>query len=121
MGNFWFNSKDLDTGVFQATVTPDGLKSIQFVPCRQQNCKTTMYDYGSDEANRILGVMVSLSFDVSIDANGYVTAGANHPDCVPACEPRPLKKAAYQLTPEEQAALLLQQQLEAAGGEVPAQ
>lgn len=107
MGNFWFSSKNLDTGIVRATVTKDGVRSVRFLPCVQHDCRTDLYEKGDAEYNRILSAMVTLSFDVSIDENGYVTPGAG--SGMPEGPTKPLTKASYQLTPEEQAALALQE------------
>ena len=99
MGNFWFSSKDLDTGILRATISEKALKSLQFIPCRQKDCKTNQLIKGTDgDYERVLGVMVSLSNDVSIDEDGYVSKGAG--TGLSPVEPRPLKKAAYQTTPD---------------------
>ncbi len=106
MGNFWFSSKNLDTGIVRATVTKDGIKSVKFLPCVQHDCRTDLYEKGDAEHSRILSAMVTLSFDVSIDEDGYVTPGAG--SGMPGGPTKALKKASYQLTPEEQAAQALQ-------------
>ncbi len=100
LGNFWFNSKDLDTGMVEVSVCAGRLESLRFYPCRQHNCRTDLLLPGTDgEYERVLGVMVSLSKDVSIDTEGYVSSGAG--TGVEAVEPRPLKKPADPVTPSE--------------------
>ncbi len=71
LGNFWFNSSALDTGILTATFTSDGIKSLQFIPARQEGCSTKLV-HGA-EAGRILSEMRALSPGVSIDEEGYVT------------------------------------------------
>lgn len=71
LGNFWFNSKTLDTGMVKVTLTQDGLESYQFIPCLQSGCKTALL-YG-EEKERVLSAMRSISDHVTIDADGYVT------------------------------------------------
>lgn len=104
LGNFWFNSKDLDTGMVRATVSSGTLENLQFLPCRQHNCRTDLLLPGSDgEYERVLGVMASLSKDVSIDENGSVSSGAGNG--VEAVTPRPLKKPETTAAPSENAVL----------------
>lgn len=71
MGNFWFNSKTLDTCMVQVTIGKDGLKSFQFVPAIQSDCRVDLA-YGGDR-ERILAYMRNLSPDVMIDEDGYVS------------------------------------------------
>ncbi|MDD3413389.1 MAG: CapA family protein [Lachnospiraceae bacterium] len=93
LGNFWFNSKNLDTGFIKVKVQKSGMKSYQFIPCLQHVCKTDqMLPNTNGEYERILGVMAGLSSDISIDPSGYVTKGAGNG--VNAVSPRALTKPA---------------------------
>lgn len=71
LGNFWFNSRTLDTGLVKVTLTEDGIKSYQFLPAIQENCTTTLA--GGSEKERILSYMREISEGVAIDADGYVS------------------------------------------------
>lgn len=71
LGNFWFSSKTLDTGMVKVTLTEDGLESFQFIPCLQNGCRTSLL-YG-EEKERVLSMMRDISVGVTIDADGYVT------------------------------------------------
>ena len=71
LGNFWFNSKTLDTGVVKVDISKDGIESLQFVPAIQSDCRTDLA-YGDDK-ERILAELNSISFDVTIDADGFIT------------------------------------------------
>ncbi len=71
LGNFWFNSKTLDTGMVKVVLTEEGLQSYQFIPCLQSGCKTIMLQ--GEEKERVLNYMRSISTGVQIDAEGYVT------------------------------------------------
>lgn len=71
MGNFWFNSKTIDTGIVKVTLTEEGLQSFQFIPCLQNGCKTTLLT--GTEKERVLEGMRTISGNVQIDAEGYVT------------------------------------------------
>lgn len=69
-GNFWFNSKELDTCIVKAVVTKDGLKSFRFLPAKQKNCATSLLE--GAEKERVLEYMRSISLNVEIDEEGYV-------------------------------------------------
>jgi len=71
MGNFWFNSKTQDTGIFKATIDENGIKSLQFVPAIQSNCSTTIAS--DSDRQRILDYIQSLSPTINIDRQGYIT------------------------------------------------
>ena len=71
LGNFWFNSKTLDTCMLQVCLDQNGLKSIQFIPAVQSDCRVD-FVYGEESA-RILSYMRSLSEGVSIDDQGFVS------------------------------------------------
>lgn len=69
LGNFWFNSKTIDTGMVKAVISKEGLQSLQFIPCLQSNCRTALLD--GAEKERVLGEMRRMSPNVQIDADGY--------------------------------------------------
>ncbi|MCD7725782.1 MAG: CapA family protein [Clostridiales bacterium] len=71
LGNFWFNSRTVDTGMVKVTLNRDGLQSFRFIPCLQSGCKTTLLQ--GEEKERLLGYMRELSGSVQIDEEGYVT------------------------------------------------
>ena len=70
MGNFFFSSKTLDTGMLKVTLSKDGLKSCQFIPCLQSGCRVTLLE--GTEKERVLEKMRSMSQNVSIDGDGYL-------------------------------------------------
>ncbi len=70
LGNFWFNSKTVDTGMVRAELDENGLQSLQFIPCLQSGCKTSLVQ--GEEKNRILNYMRSLSDGVQIDEEGFI-------------------------------------------------
>lgn len=70
LGNFWFNSKTIDTGLVKVTITDEGLQSFQFVPCLQSGCTTTLLT--GQEKVRVLDEMRRMSENVEIDEDGYV-------------------------------------------------
>lgn len=71
LGNFWFNSKTVDTGMVKIVLNQDGLQSCQFLPCLQSGSKTTLLH--DAEKERVLNEMRTLSPGVQIDSDGYVT------------------------------------------------
>ncbi len=70
MGNFWFNSKTVDTGLLQVSISKEGIESIRFVPAIQENSQTRLAHGG--EAQRIFSYLESISYNVAIDGEGYV-------------------------------------------------
>lgn len=72
LGNFWFNSKDLDTGLLQVTLSMTGefAPRVRFIPARQQNCETFLVAGGEKE--RILNEMRSLSAGITLDSDGVL-------------------------------------------------
>lgn len=71
LGNFWFNSKTLDTGMVEVVIDENGIVSYQFVPCLQSGCRTTLLQ--GAEKERVLSYMRDISEGVQIDGDGYVT------------------------------------------------
>lgn len=71
LGNFWFNSKTVDTGVLKISLDQEGLRYVQFVPAIQSDCRVSMADYGEKE--RILSQLRALSPGVTIDAEGMIS------------------------------------------------
>lgn len=71
LGNFWFNSKTLDTGMVEVVIDESGIVSYQFVPCLQSGCKTTLLQ--ETEKGRVLSYLRSISEGVRIDEDGFVT------------------------------------------------
>lgn len=71
LGNFWFNSKEMDTGMFKVTLDANGLKSCQFIPCRQSGSQTTLLQ--GEAKKKVLDFMRGISGGVQIDEEGYVS------------------------------------------------
>jgi len=71
LGNFWFNSKTVDTGMVKVTIDGEGLKSFQFIPAVQSDCRVNLA-YG-EEKERIINYMRTLSPGVTIDQEGFVS------------------------------------------------
>lgn len=71
LGNFWFNSSTLDTGIAEVDITKDGIAQFRFVPCLQKGCRTSLVT-DEEEKQRVLRFMQSISVGVTIDENGVV-------------------------------------------------
>lgn len=72
LGNFWFNSKEVDTVLLKVTVQGSALESIQMIPALQKDCSTNALD--GAEKERVINYLQSLSENVTIDAEGYVSS-----------------------------------------------
>ncbi len=70
LGNFWFNSRELDTGLLKVAISGGKMESCQFIPCLQSNCTTTLLT--GAEKERVLEWMREQSEGVGIDAEGYI-------------------------------------------------
>lgn len=71
LGNFWFNSRTIDTGIVKFTLNENGIERFQFIPALQSACRTTMLQ--GAEKERVLQTMRNLSPGVSIDSEGDVS------------------------------------------------
>ena len=71
MGNFWFNSKTLDSCLMEVKLSGGELKSLKFVPCQQTGSAVRLLE--GAEAERLLEYMRSISPSVNIDAEGHIT------------------------------------------------
>ena len=100
LGNFWFNSKTVDTGLFEVTLNAEAsIQSCRFVPCIQQNCKTRIAD--AAESQRILTYMQGISNYAQIDMDGTVTKSDTDHNVQNGMNTSPSKKE-----PEPEAGLL---------------
>lgn len=71
LGNFLFNSKPLDTCLIKVKLDKNGFKSLQFLPARQEDCAVRLHS--GSEKTRVLEYMRSISPNVDIDEEGFVT------------------------------------------------
>lgn len=74
LGNYWFNDRTIDTGLFQVTIHTDSNEiEFRFLPCIQRGCVTSLVE-DEGEKQRILGFMQRISSsNVSIGEDGIVT------------------------------------------------
>lgn len=70
LGNFWFNSKTIDTGLLKVKINKAGILKLEFVPCIQNNCRTSLLS--GLEKQRVIEYMQSLSPNIVIDSDGYI-------------------------------------------------
>lgn len=70
LGNYWFNSKTVDTGLLKVSFNKKGITKYQFVPAIQMNCTTNIAE--GVEKERILEYMRGISPGVIIDEEGNV-------------------------------------------------
>lgn len=71
IGNFWFNSKSLDTGLLKVTLDENGGVLCQFLPALQHDCRTDLAS--GTEKKRILDYLQCISPNVTIDENGFIS------------------------------------------------
>lgn len=72
LGNYWFNGKTRDTGLFEVTLDLEGrTNTLRFIPALQANSTTNILT--GEEKQRVLSYMQSISPRVYIDSEGYVT------------------------------------------------
>lgn len=71
LGNFWFNSRTQDTCLVEAVLNREGIAGLRFAPCRSEECRTRLLS--GAEADGVLNYMRSISPNVYIDRDGYVT------------------------------------------------
>lgn len=71
LGNFLFNSKTLDSCLVQAEITGSDTCNLRFIPALQSGC--TVNEATGSDATRIMEHMRSISTNVYIDTNGYIS------------------------------------------------
>ncbi|MCR5420525.1 MAG: CapA family protein [Lachnospiraceae bacterium] len=78
LGNFWFNSKTVDTGFLRVVLDNTcNISSLQFIPCVQENCKTRIAE--EEKKISIINYMRGISGYAQIDENGFVIySSENH-------------------------------------------
>ena len=71
LGNYWFNSRTLDTGLVEADICRDGLLELRFVPGLQQNCRTSLVTDPAQQ-QRVFRFLESISANASVDELGMI-------------------------------------------------
>ncbi|MBR4759760.1 MAG: CapA family protein [Lachnospiraceae bacterium] len=71
LGNYWFNSKRVDTALLKVVVEEGRLTSLQMIPALQHDCRTDHLE--GVEADRIIGYLNSISVDgAHLNSSGYL-------------------------------------------------
>ncbi len=71
LGNYWFNSRTLDTGLVEAELSPEGICKLRFVPCLQKGCRTALVDDPAEQ-QRVFRYLESISVNAMLDEEGQV-------------------------------------------------
>lgn len=71
LGNFWFNRSTRESGMLKLYLDPDGTVRVQLLPAMAKNTFTYLLE-GQEKANYYT-FMQSLSYNVTIDENGFIT------------------------------------------------
>lgn len=71
LGNFWFNSKSLDTALARVIIAEAGELRVQLIPAKQEDCRTRLLE--GAEKNRVIGYINSISTQGYLDEDGYLT------------------------------------------------
>lgn len=71
LGNYWFNSKTMDTMLLKVTINAEGVEEIKLIPALQTNCTTQFLT--ESEKSGVLLYLQSLSPNVTIDEDGVMT------------------------------------------------
>ncbi len=99
LGNFWFNSKTVDTGYLRVVLNPDcTIKALQFVPCVQEGCKTRLAE--GEKKEWIINYMQGISNYAAIDADGYITQSSENHNTQNGQNTSPSKKVEEPAAPE---------------------
>ena|GEM_PF-203326 len=71
LGNYWFNSKTLDTCLVEVRIKEDHSVEPYFIAAKQHNCRTDIPE--ESERLRIVSYMQCISPEVTIEADGRVS------------------------------------------------
>lgn len=70
LGDFIFNRETKDTGILSVTLNKKGNLSYKFIPCKQDNYKTSLLE--GKEKDRVLNNMNSYSINVIFNNDGII-------------------------------------------------
>ena len=74
LGNFWFDSYDVETGLVRFSLDADGGETFQFLPGMQKGCVTS-YELGTERGREIFDHLAGYLPGIRIDDDGLITAG----------------------------------------------
>ncbi len=107
LGNFWFNSKTLDTCIVRATIDSDcKLESVEFIPCIQRG--SGVVSATPDEKSRIIKYMRGISNYADIDDDGFVTKSDTDNNTQNGQNTSPARRPAEPAQEQEQGEAVLQ-------------
>ncbi len=72
LGNYWFNNTTREAGLLKLILSPEGDLKVQLLPTLGENTYTSLIT-DEDKRAAYFKFMEKISFDVSIDEEGYVT------------------------------------------------
>ncbi len=71
LGNYWFNSKRVDTALLKVVVKDKKAEKVQMIPALQHDCRTDHLE--GAEAQRVISYLNSISIDgAALDENGVL-------------------------------------------------
>ena len=73
LGNFWFNSKTLDTAMAQVIISKEDTIRVKLIPAKQNDCRTSLLS--GEEKQRVLQYINSISSTGYLDEEGYLIKG----------------------------------------------
>ena len=125
LGNYWFNSKTLDTCIVKVTLNEEfDIGDVEFIPCIQKGSKVYLGD--GDNYDRILGYMRGISNYAEISDRGIVTKSDTNHNTQNGQNTSPAKKVETPAEPEvpevdpaAMQALIDMMNAQAAGGVIP--
>lgn len=119
LGNYWFNSKTLDTCIVRVTLDCDAkISKTEFIPCIQTGSCVKIGD--GDNYDRILEYMRGISNYAEISPDGVVTESSENHNRQNGQNTSPAKKAPTP-SPEEVLMQQLQEQQAAAAADASAE
>ena len=75
LGNFWFDDYDIETGLVQFTLAPDGGETFRFFPGMQTGCVTS-YELGTERGREILDHLAAYLPGIRIEDDGHIVDGS---------------------------------------------
>ena len=69
--DFIFNRETKDTGILSVTLNKKGNLSYKFIPCKQDNYKTSLLE--GKEKDRVLNNMNTYSINTILSSDGTIT------------------------------------------------
>lgn len=74
LGNFWFDSFDIETGLVKLELSADGSEAFYFLPAMQSGC-TTSFELGTPLGRQIMDNVESYFEGIRIEDDGLIVNG----------------------------------------------